>query len=654
MTAREAFDEFVDDYFAECDEHLGAMRRLLLALETRPSPTLDAGEVHELARRLHTLKGLSGMVGLVPAEELAHVLEDVLRACVAPRRAIQTETLDCLFTGVGLLDRIVQAKRTGHPSPAHDDFIARARDLLPAGRRTLASTAVVPAPSPAMTTDVGGERYRFEFTPSAEHSSRGVGVELVRQRLHRLGSIVRTTPRARPGGAVSFEFLVSLPTGVLPPAEWAADGLTWEREAAAVSPLDATVEPDAAAPANNMVRVELSRVDDLMRMIGEMVVLRARLDDSLRRANGSADLDDLRETNVAFERQLRSLREGVMRIRLVPVGEVFDRMRFAMRDAIRQSGKLVRLDFTGGDTQIDKLIVDRMLEPLLHLVRNAASHGIETRDEREARGKPPEGRIVLAARAAGDRIVLEVEDDGGGIDVDRVRARARDAGLLRVDRALTTEELLDVLCAPGFSTREVADRAAGRGVGMAVVRATIRGLGGELSLTTAPGQGTRFTIELPLTLMIADALLVQVGTQVMAVPQLALREIIELDESMVTALEQSEVISYRGSVLPLIRLRRVFNVDASENARPHVLVVGAETQQTGLVVDRLIGLREIVVHPVADPLLAVPGISAATELADGRISLIIDVAALTKRARDTNVRIRGGAPADRALARSVT
>lgn len=656
MRERQVFDEFVDDYFAECDEHLSAIRGLLLALETRPMPVLEATELNDLDRRLHTLKGLSGMVGLLPAEEIAHALEDVVRASVAPRTPMTGGIVDCLFSGVGLLDRVIQAKRAGGIPPDNGEFLERARresGTPEPSRATPWATAVISPDSPQARPDSDAERYRFEFTPSADQAARGVGVEAIRQRLQALGAVVRTSPRARGDGSVSFEFVVAVSPGVRPPPEWRADGLTWEVQHAAMAPITSISAEPEPVPGASVVRVELSRVNDLMRMIGEMVLLRSRLDDALRRANGARELADLRETNVAFERQLRALREGVMRIRLVPIGDVFDRMRFALRDVLRQSGKQVRLEFAGGDTQIDKLIVDRMLEPLLHLVRNSASHGIEDRATRAARGKPAEGRVTLAAQAAGDRILLEVEDDGAGIDVARVVARAREAGL-RGDGVPGSEELLDIICAPGFSTRDSADLTSGRGVGMSVVRSTIRSLGGELSMSTTPGQSTRFTIELPLTLMIAEALLVDVGGQVMAVPQLAMREILELNPGSVTTLENGEVISYRGSVLPLITLHHIFDLASPADRRAHVLVVGSDAQLTGLVVDRLIGLREIVVHPVTDPLLAVPGISGATELADGRIGLIIDVAALVKRARDATVRARRSAMSESRPARSTT
>jgi two-component system chemotaxis sensor kinase CheA len=419
--------------------------------------------------------------------------------------------------------------------------------------------------------------------------------------------------------------------------------------------VDARATPQSryAAATTNAVRVDLSRLDELMRLVGELVVSRARLEDSIGRVVGQTDLDlsAVTEINATVEHQLRALREGITRIRLVPVGEVFERLRFAVRDVAREAGKSIDIEIVGQETEIDKLVVDRILEPLLHIVRNAASHGIERPHEREAAGKPSQGTVTLRARAAGDRIVVEVEDDGAGIDTAALMERARSGGMLTPTDVVVGDGLLDLLCAPGLSTRDGADLTSGRGMGMDIAQTTIRGLGGELSVRTAAGEGTCFSMELPLTLMIADALLLDVAGQTMALPQIALREIIELESSAITTLEHNEVISYRGRVMPLVRLTRVFHLADRAPAKAHVLVVGTDTQVVGLVVDRVLGLREIVVHALTDPLVAVPGISGATELPDGRVSLILDASALARAHRrrgDTRAALPNAAPQWRA------
>ncbi len=269
-------------------------------------------------------------------------------------------------------------------------------------------------------------------------------------------------------------------------------------------------------PPSQFVRVDLGRLDELMRLIGDLVITRARLADSLARVERHVPPVEWRavqENSLAIDRHLRDLREGVVRVRMVPVSEIFRRMPFVVRDLAREDKK-VRLEIAGQDTELDKFLIERMMDPILHLVRNAVSHGLETIAERRAAGKTDEGLLTLSAAAVGDTVVLEITDDGRGIDAAAVARRARDNGIEVPDgpqSALGHEALLDILCAPGFSTREAADLASGRGVGMAVVKNTVQELGGALTLDTVAGHGTRFAIELPLTLAITDAIIGTVG-----------------------------------------------------------------------------------------------------------------------------------------------
>lgn len=639
MTADSPFDEFIDDYFSECEEHLATVRRVLLAFDARDGTPVDTGNLQDLLRALHTLKGLSGMVGLSAAELVTHAMEDGLRALPASRIVPRT-LLDALFAGVSRTEDCVNARRANVPPPSPARFVEDMRDIV--AEMEAGSPAAGAAAMQLMT-----RAHRFQFAASAALVARGIGVEVIRHRLASIGEITRTTPVVLSNGTVMFEFTVSLRDGATPPAEWRDDALTWDEDATPqVSLVVHSGEPTpaarpVAATPSNTVRVDLGRLDDLMRMVGDLVQSRARLESAVVRAHGHlpANLeDDLTDANAVIERQLRAIREGVMRVRLVAVSDVFERLRFAMRDVARETQKGIHLEFEGQETEIDKLVVDRMLEPLLHLVRNAASHGIESRDDRLAAGKPVDGSIVLRARAAGDRIILEVEDDGAGIDIQRVADRAVDGGLIATRDQLTPDGLLDVLCASGFSTRDAADRTSGRGIGMAVVRDTIRATGGALFVDSTLGLGTRFTIELPLTLMITDALVVEIGDQSMAIPQVSLREIIPLDGATVTRVESNDVLSYRGRIIPLLQLGARFNLPPHPAAKRHALIVGSDSHEVGLVVDRLLGLREIVVHPVTDPLVAMPGISGATELADGRVSLVLDAAALVRTSRERTPR----------------
>lgn len=272
------------------------------------------------------------------------------------------------------------------------------------------------------------------------------------------------------------------------------------------------------------------------------------------------------------------------------------------------------------------------MDPLMHLVRNAVSHGIETTAEREAQGKRSEGLLSLSAMTAGERIIIKITDDGRGIDRDRVLERANAAGLEHGFTEIDDAALLQLICSPGLSTRDEADRQSGRGVGMDVVKKAIEELGGHISLATKMGEGTTFTIELPLTLAIAEALIVSVDGQRFAVPQSAVREVLEVETASTKVLENNEIISYRGKVLPLLRLARVFELNHQRADRFHVLVLGEETNAVGLAVDRIIGQREIVVRALKDPLAQSKGIAGATELGDQRVVLILDITALRQLA----------------------
>ena len=690
--ADEAFlAEFLDDYFAECDEHLAGIRRGLLAIESYvDQPAVDQDLLEELFRNFHSLKGMSGMVGVKPAEQLTHQVESYMRLLRRGEMALNGAALDALIAATKVLEEVISARRHGAAVPSIAEVIARLTALTGAGAPPVlpsapAESAAPPAPTPAsgisisgapligapltpterarlaVACQAGGQAWRIEFTPAPELAQRGVNVNEIRSRLQRLGELIRAAPNITPQGGIAFEFLLATPADPAVFAGWADDGVRYTAFHEAAPEPEITVAPEPVAapapstpraappavappqgepalPPTTVVRVDLARLDGLMQMVGELVISRARLEDNLRRMAQTAAVTPrwhaLQETNLAMERQIRDLREGVMRLRLVPIGEAFERMQFAVRDLARESGKSVALTLNGQTTEIDKYVVERMLDPLLHLVRNAVSHGIEPAAERVAAGKPPQGRIALRAATAGDSVMLEIEDDGRGMDLAQIAQRARAAGLLAADAPLDLPGALDIICAPGFSTRDEADLASGRGVGMTVVRNTVQELGGTLALWTERGRGSRFTIELPLTLAIVDALIVSAGGQTFAMPQPSVREVAEVQPSAVTVMEHNELISYRGGVLPVLRLARLFGLSEEAGRAFNLLVVGAGLSAIGIAVSHIHGLREIVVRAVTDPLIRTPGIAGATELGDGRVVLILDAQALARLGRE--------------------
>lgn len=622
---------FMDDYFAECDEHLATSRRLLLVLDDGLGRgEMDPAALDDLFRTFHSIKGISGMVELREAEMLAHHMESYLRVLRQREAALTTDGLDALIQGVDALERTIAARRTGDPAPESADAVR-----MLAGVTAARGPAAPASPAPPAAS----ANWRVTFVPSPSLVSRGVNVDSVRARLRAAGTIVDAAPQVRPEG-VAFEFLLAADLPDALREQWRDDGLTAE-------PLDRSLdappqepprrgsdEPARSIQPSHVVRVDLTRLDELMRMIGDLVITRARMDETLRQLERHVPpvvWRPVQENTLVLERQLRDLREGVVRLRLVPVSEIFRRVPFVVRDLAREFGKEVRVELRGQDTEIDKFLIERMLDPVVHLVRNAVSHGFETPAEREAAGKPREGTLMLAAAGAGDMVVIEVSDDGRGIDAGQVLARARAAGMHLPDGPVDDTALLRIICAPGFSTRDESDRASGRGVGMAVVQTTIDELNGTLSLDTTPGQGTRFTIELPLTLSIADALLAVVGDRRFAVPQASVREVIEVTPDVLRRVGRHEVAPFRGGMLPIVRLSDIFGIESRPGRALHVFVVGAGLDAVGLAVDRITGQREIVVRSMTDALVDVPGVLGATDLGDGRAVLILDAAALARR-----------------------
>ncbi|MEO6005658.1 MAG: chemotaxis protein CheA [Opitutus sp.] len=641
--------ELLDDFYAECDELLTAIRQGLTQLEERVGKREStASFVEALFRHCHTIKGISAIVGLRPAEQLAHVMEDLIRAWSSHPTLLTDDHLDLLVVATQRVEQIITAHRTGQGTPSIDDLVQRIGDVLSAShstRQAAATTRELPPTSPTSTDSISHAAdpslYVATFSPSPALDQRGINVSAVRERLKAIGEIVSATPVVLGKGSIKFRFVVRLPDGPGDLSAWEADGVllalpesaaTPSLPAAEVEPSSSTATRDGDSTAalsltpSQIVRVDLARLDELMRITGEMVIHRSRLEDRINQ-NGAAS--GLKEISVALGRSLRQMREAISRVRMVPIAEIFSRMPFVVRDLARESDKKVNLTLEGPQTEVDKYLVERLREPLLHLVRNAFAHGIESPGERVAAHKPVEASIVLSARSEGSSVVIQIRDDGRGVDFVAVAARATSLGL-EVPGHLDAASVMKILCSPGFSTRDAVDLAAGRGVGMAVVANTVRELGGTLKLDTQVGSGAVFTLRLPLTLSIADAIIVSIGSELCAIPQVAVNEIIQIDAREIRLIQQSPVIPYRGGLLPIVKLRAMFKLPEASPERVTLLVCSTERGATGLVVDGVRGQREIVIRPLSDPLLHVPGISGATELGDGRPLLIIDPIAITQ------------------------
>ncbi|MEM5788724.1 MAG: ATP-binding protein, partial [Syntrophobacteraceae bacterium] len=506
------FTGLMDEYYAECDEHISAIKRGLLALEVSYSQQV----FDELFRAFHTIKGLSGMVAFRDAEQLAHKVESYLRAITLTSGGLLRSGIETLRASTNTLEQVISAHRLGRPVPDTSTLIKRIECLIPDesdSRATIPARAKVSAEglSPEKLDQIAAAEkkglgiWSFHFSPGPELIQRGVNINAVRARLKEAGELIHAVPKIVDKEKVVFEFILasSEEPGVF--GSWEKDGIRFQPF---VPMKDAELPSEAPIPTltpPSMVRVDLSRLDDLMQRMGEVVIRKAHFSETLKGVEQELPTGTWRALIDAFssmERGLRDLREGLMRIRMVPIADLFERMRFAISDLGALQKKRIRLEFFGQETEIDKFVVERMIDAMLHLVRNAVSHGIEDPEERASLGKPPEGRITLAASSTSEKVVLEITDDGRGIDLEVITNKAMSLGLIKPEDRLKSDRLLDIICETGFTTHLHADVASGRGIGMTVVRKAVEELGGSLELDTSPGKGSRFSMVLPLSLSI--------------------------------------------------------------------------------------------------------------------------------------------------------
>ncbi len=401
-------------------------------------------------------------------------------------------------------------------------------------------------------------------------------------------------------------------------------------------PEDEASRAVAAGRMAHTVRVDIRRLDHLMNVLGELAIVRgslARLTERLRQHATFRDLtSELHRLHRAFDRNLAEMQSGILEVRMVPLGQVFERLARAVRQIARQNAKEIRLVVTGAETEVDKLIVEELSDPLLHIVRNSIDHGIEPQGNRAALGKPIEGTIALNAFQAGNHVIIEIEDDGAGVDHDRVLATALKRGLLTEEQAreISPRDAINYLFLPGFSTRDAVTDLSGRGVGLDVVKTNIARLGGVVDVQSERGIGTKFTITLPITLAILRALLLGVAGRTYALPLSSVAEATVLDLRAVRTVEGREVMSLRGETLPLCRLERLFSHErpAKGSHRSYVVVVALGDRRVGIVVDELFGQQDIVIKALGPSLSSVRGFAGATDLGEQRVGLVLDAAAL--------------------------
>ncbi len=659
--------ELREIFFESARELLQAMNEEALALEKNPS---DSELVRSLRRTVHTLKGDSAAIGYRELSTLAHELEEVLTPEVSARCG--STIVETILAAADFFAATVEAHRANLPLPAPEPLRAQIQKLSSGSAPQKAAAKAAPGPKFAWS--------EYEQVVMVETTARGTAVynlalvldpsspavaalQIVRTALRECGKILAIRPDEHaPADKVEvveaalatthdqpwLERKLRIPSVVrelvirkyeLPAASEAAQQNAGSQpfpEAPAGMAPETKKVPAMAARAvhESVLRVDTGRIDSVLNLVGELIIGKSMLMQTISDFGRRFPKDPLHTRlfdAMGYQaRVLNDLQKSVMKIRMVPVEQLFRRFPRVVRDAANASGKEVILEISGEQTDLDKSILDQLAEPLTHLVRNAVDHGIELAEKRVAAGKPAAGRVRLNAYHRGHEIVIEVSDDGHGIDSRRVIAKAIENGIVLASDAwrLGEKEALELIFHPGLSTADSVTQLSGRGVGLDVVKTTLERLKGSVSIEATVGQGTTFLLKVPLTLAIIQALLFRAGERLYAVPLSTVGEIARADEADIHHLGGMEIIRLRDEVIPVVRLEEEH---ASTSGKLFVVVISASERKFGLVVSRLIGEEELVIKAVDDPLVASDLVSGASILGDGTVVLVLNVSAVMGR-----------------------
>jgi len=668
----DADDEILQDFLVEAGEILERLNEELVELEQSPN---DVDLLNAVFRGFHTIKGGASFLSLDGLVQVCHRAEDVFNVLRNGERSVDTDLMDTVLQVLDVVNTMFAEVQGGEmPTPAAPELLSTLEKLaVPAGAAPEAADVPEAAPEPGVAAEAaatGDADAEFDSMLAAAQPEGTAGdtvsggdditeeeFDALLDQLH--GSGKTPQPVKEPAAPVSEE--------AAEPAAGGGDEITDDefealldelhgdgksptiagsspkneskdvkqpvapKPAASPAPAKKPAAPPAASKSEATVRVDTGRLDDIMNMVGELVLARNRLS-TLKESLGN---EDVSKAVANLDVVTADLQNAVMKTRMQPIKKVFGRFPRVVRDLARSLNKEINLELQGEETDLDKNLVEALADPLVHLVRNAVDHGIESPDEREAAGKSRSGTVILAAEQEGDHILLSIEDDGKGMDPNVLRAKAVEKGLMDNESAarLDDKEAYNLIFAAGFSTKEEISDVSGRGVGMDVVKTRIGQLNGSVEIDSELGKGSRLMIRVPLTLAIMPTLMVKLGEQPFALPLGSVSEIFDLDDGRTNVVDGQLVVMVRERALPLFYLRE-WLVDGGSESDPeivsHVVVVHVGSQKVGFVVEQLVGQEEVVIKPLGAFLQGLAGFAGATITGDGRIALILDVPSLMK------------------------
>lgn len=669
-------DRAREEFTSEAEELLDTLSRDLVEFEsqgTNVRPEL----VNKIFREVHSLKGLAGMLGFGDISELSHSLEDMLDKLRMGKILFSKELIDLLYDSIDSLNRLVISINDPSLSGLVDmtGLTSRIHHII-----TNQPQKKIDDPFAALTLDEQTRKSLTEYEEHRLHENVRAGKHILSvevtfdfsdfdERLRALtaslidaGEVISTLPAIPTGNVngIAFRLLYgsTLDDAAVQAIAPHAVVSSLRKTVAAAAPVAATPAPEVPFAEEEMslrslsqtVRVDISRLDHVMNIVGELIIEKTQLE-SLTRTLAAQQArmasHELGKIARNLDRKLNELQKSVIEIRMVPVGQIYSKLSRTVRKLARELRKEIELVLRGEDTELDKMMVEELTDPLMHIIRNALDHGIETTEERRAAGKDPVGHVTLNAYQQGNSVVLDVTDDGRGIDPERIRRVALDRGLVGEKEVVDHQRALELMFTPGFSTATEVSEISGRGVGLDVVKKNIQDLKGTIDVISHPGKGTTFRVSLPITLAIIQALIVESGGEKFAIPLTSVEESLRIYSRDIRTVERKEVFTLRDFTLPLLRLSDAFGlVDGHEHGpdtKWFIVVTRAGEKTVGLLVDALVRQQEVVIKSIGERLKTIPGIAGATEIGESEIVLVVDVGTLIDnfggRARDTRAAV---------------
>ncbi|MCK9443592.1 MAG: chemotaxis protein CheA [Tissierellaceae bacterium] len=656
--------QYINIFVEEAKEHLQNMNEVLLELEKSPS---NLGYVNEIFRVAHTIKGMSGTMGFQNMANLTHEMENVLQAARSSEISISGEIIDILFECFDALDTSVNhiVDFGEEDNNTHKPLINRLSELLvenkevPNNRNSNKEIKMDQYLINALhlARNKGLNAYTIEFTLNESCMLKSARAFIIFNTLETFGDVIYSNPPTEDIEDEKFDLEFS----VVLISEYDREEIL--KELNQISEVDninlsyiesidgfpeddvhletienfdksSTEETKSDRPAQSnlgkigkTVRVDIDRLDNLMNLVSELIIIKTRMDDLSEKSTG----ENMTEAIEYLERITTNLHDAVMKVRMVPIERVFNRFPRLVRDLSKELSKEIDLQMSGEETEVDRTVIDEIGDPLIHLIRNSIDHGIELPADRLKVGKPEKGTVILKSYPDGNNVVIEVEDDGRGIERERILKKAIEKGLIddRESENLSLEDTINLMFLPGFSTSEIVSDVSGRGVGLDVVKSKIESINGSIEVQSIKDKGTKFIIRIPLTLAIIQALLIRLNEEIYAIPLSSVTEIINISEDMIRDVQGQEIVLYRGNTLSILRLKDLLDLEEDKNIEDFVVVViNKGDKQAGLIVDSLIGQQEIVIKGLGKYLNGTRYLSGATILGNGNISLILDVNSL--------------------------